>query len=180
MTFERPDFIVIGAGSAGSVLANRLTENGRWSVLLLEAGRASHLLSSIPISFGLFIDNPKVNWLYRSEPEETTANREIPIPRGKMLGGSSSINGLVFVRGQPIDYNSWAQFGNRGWSFEDVLPIFQRMEHYEDGGDISRAVGGPLRVSEVPDQNPIYDALFAAGEEIGLPRNPDYNGATQE
>lgn len=178
---ERPDFIVIGAGSAGSVLANRLSENGRWSVLLLEAGVASHPYSSMPASFGLFIDHPRVNWRYSSEPEEGTANRRIPVPRGKMLGGSSSINGLVFVRGLPLDYDSWAQLGNRGWSFEDVLPIFRRMETFEQGGDDAfRARGGPLHVSEVPDQNPLYDALFAAAQEIGVPVNPDYNGASQE
>ncbi len=180
MSFEKPDFIVVGAGSAGSVLANRLTENGRWSVLLLEAGPASHPFSTLPISFGLFIDHPGVNWRYFSEPEEGTANRRIPVPRGKLLGGSSSINGLVFVRGQPLDYNSWAQFGNRGWSFEDVLPYFQRMENYERGGDHLRAKGGPLHVSEVPDQNPLYNALFDAAREIRIPNNPDYNGATQE
>ena len=96
-----------------------------------------------------------------------------------MLGGSSAINGLVYVRGQPLDYNNWAQLGNRGWSFDDVLPIFQRMENYEPGSDEWRRQGGPLHVSEVADQNPLYDALIAAGEEIGLPNNPDYNGADQ-
>lgn len=180
MTLERPDYIVIGGGSAGSVLAHRLTENERSTVLLLEAGPASHPYSTLPVSFGLLIDNPKVNWLYSSEPEEGTAKRRIPIPRGKMLGGSSSINGLVFVRGQPLDYNSWAQFGNRGWSFEDVLPFFQRMENCEHGADDFRAAGGPLHISEVPDQNPLYDALFAAAREIGIPHNADYNGASQE
>ncbi len=180
MAGERPDFIVVGGGSAGAALASRLTENGRWSVLLLEAGRASHPFAGIPVSFGLFIDHPGVNWRYFSEPEEGTASRKIPVPRGKMLGGSSSINGLVFVRGQPLDFNSWAQLGNRGWSFEDVLPIFRRMENFEPEGDDFRAKGGPLRVSEVLDQNPLYDALFAAAQEIGIPRNPDYNGASQE
>jgi choline dehydrogenase len=180
MSFDIPDYIIVGAGSAGSVLASRLTEDRRTSVLLLEAGRASHPLSWLPISFGLFIDHPGVNWRYSSEPEATTANRRIPVPRGKLLGGSSAINGLVFVRGQRLDYDSWAQMGNRGWSFSDLLPIFKRMETFEGGGDELRGVGGPLRVSEVPDRNPLYEALFAAGEEIGVPRNPDYNGAVQE
>lgn len=180
MAFEQPDFIIVGAGSAGSVLANRLSENPRWSVLLLEAGVAIHPMSMLPVSFGLFIDHPGVNWRYFSEPEENTANRQIPVPRGKMLGGSSSINGMVFVRGQPLDYNSWAQFGNRGWSFDDVLPYFQRMETYEPGGNGTRGHDGPLHVSEVPDQNPLYDALIAAAEEIGIPHNSDYNGPSQE
>lgn len=174
------DFIIIGAGSAGSALANRLTANGRFQVLLLEAGAPSHPYSFMPVSFGLLIDNPAANWRYTSEPEEGTRNRRIPVPRGKVLGGSSSINGLVFVRGQQLDYNTWSQLGNRGWSFESVLPIFKRMEHYESGADELRATDGPLRVSEVPDQNPLYDAWFAAADELGVPGNPDYNGADQE
>ncbi len=180
MAAAQPDFIIVGGGSAGAAIASRLTENEHRSVLLLEAGVASHPYSTLPASFGLFIDHPGVNWRYFSEPEEGTAQRQIPVPRGKMLGGSSSINGLVFVRGQPLDYNSWAQLGNRGWSFEDVLPVFQRIENFERGSDDFRATGGPLHVSEVPDQNPLYDALFAAAEEIGIPRNRDYNGAAQE
>ena len=180
MTFETPDYIIVGAGSAGSALASRLTEDGRTTVLLLEAGRASHPLSWLPVSFGLFIDHPGVNWRYRSEPEANTGHRRIPVPRGKLLGGSSAINGLVFVRGQPLDFDSWAQMGNRGWSFADVLPIFKRMETFEGGGDELRGQTGPLRVAEEPDQNPLYDALFAAGKEIGIPINSDYNGASQE
>ena len=180
MSFERPDFIIIGAGSAGCVLADRLTENGRWKVLLLEAGPATPLLSAMPVSFGLYIDHERYNWRYRSEPEEMTAGRVIPIPRGKMLGGSSSLNGLVFVRGQRLDYDSWAQMGNRGWSYDDLLPTFCRMESWEGASSELRGEDGPLRVSEVPDHIPLYDALFAAGREVGLERNPDYNGAAQE
>jgi choline dehydrogenase-like flavoprotein len=111
------DYIVVGAGSAGAVLASRLSENPRNKVLLVEAGGKTHVLSRFPLSFGLFIEKPGVNWLYQSEPEENTANRPIPVPRGKMLGGSSAINGLVWVRGQPLDYNTWAQMGARGWSW---------------------------------------------------------------
>ena len=178
---RRYDFIVVGAGSAGGVLANRLTENGRWRVLLLEAGPKSHWLSPMPVSFAKLIDDPAANWCYRSEPDEGSGGRAIPIPRGRLLGGSSAINGLVFVRGQRLDYDTWAQLGNRGWSYDDVLPVFRRMEHFEGGADGEwRARGGPLRVSEVPDESPLYDALFRAGEEVGLPRNPDYNGAAQE
>ncbi len=173
------DYIVVGGGSAGAVLASRLTEDPKVTVLLLEAGRADHPLTWLPVSFGLLIDNPRANWCFRSEPEPGTANRVIPVPRGKLLGGSSAINGLVFVRGQPLDYDGWAQLGNRGWSWQDVLPLFRRMESYADGGDL-RGHDGPLKLSEVADQNPLYDALFAAGAAVGCPRNPDYNGADQE
>ena len=174
------DFIIVGAGSAGSVLASRLTEKSKWRVLLLEAGAASHPYSRFPISFGLLIDHPTANWRYSSQPEEGTANRRIPVPRGRLLGGSSSINGLVFVRGQPLDYDTWGQLGNRGWSFDDVLPFFQKMEHYEHGEDDLRSQGGPLRVSKATDEGPLYDAIKAASKELGIPHNPDYNGKSQE
>jgi len=174
------DYIIVGAGSAGAALAYRLTEDGRTKVLLLEAGKASHPYSRLPVSFGLLIDHPGANWRFNSEPEPGTANREIPVPRGKLLGGSSAINGLVFVRGQRQDYDTWAQQGNRGWGWDDVLPVFRRMETYEPGGDATRGGGGPLRVSEVPDQNPLYDALFQAANTVGHRRNPDYNNGEQE
>ena len=121
------DYIIVGAGSAGAALAYRLTENPNTRVLLLEAGKSVHPLSRLPVSFGLFIDKPGVNWRYFSDPEPGTANRKIPVPRGKMLGGSSSINGLVYVRGQTLDYDTWAQMGNRGWSWQDIAPVFKRM-----------------------------------------------------
>ncbi|MCY3980971.1 MAG: GMC family oxidoreductase N-terminal domain-containing protein, partial [Alphaproteobacteria bacterium] len=174
------DYIVVGAGSAGAALASRLTEDPNCRVLLLEAGKASHPWSRFPMSFGLLLDNPSANWCFTSEPESNTASREIPVPRGKLLGGSSSINGLVYVRGQPLDYNSWAQMGNRGWTWEDVAPVFRRMECYEKAGDGIRGGDGPLQVTEVPDQNPLYDALFAAAAEVGHKLNPDYNSPDQE
>lgn len=174
------DYIIVGAGSAGAALANRLTEDAGTTVLLLEAGKASHPYSRLPVSFGLLIDHAEANWRYKSEPEPNTANREIPVPRGKLLGGSSSINGLVYVRGQPLDYDTWAQMGNRGWSWDDVAPLFKRMEDFERGDDGVRGAGGPLHVSEVPDENPLYDALFAAAQSVGYRRNPDYNGTDQE
>ncbi len=177
---ETFDYIVVGAGSAGAVLAARLSENPRNKVLLVEAGPAGHIYSRFPISFGLLISNPDANWLYESDPEPGTANRAIPVPRGKMLGGSSSINGLVWVRGQPLDYDTWAQMGARGWSWNDVGPLFTRMESYESPGADNRGRGGPLRVSQVPDQNPLYDALFKAGTEAGYKVNPDYNSEDQE
>ena len=174
------DYIIVGAGSAGSALAYRLSEDPTNRVLLLEAGKKSHPYSRIPVSFGLLIDHPGANWRFASEPEEGTANRAIPVPRGKLLGGSSSINGLVYVRGQTLDYDTWAQLGNRGWSWQNVEPLFQRMENYEKGGDGVRGKGGPLGVTEVPDENPLYDAMFAAAQAAGYNRNPDYNGPNQE
>ncbi len=137
------DFVVVGAGSAGSVLANRLSADGRHDVLVLEAGRESHPWSRIPVGFAKLIDNPAANWCYSSEPEENTNHRAIPVPRGRLLGGSSSINGMVFVRGQSHDYDMWAQLGNRGWSYTDVLPIFRDMESYSGGeGEFRGRDGG--------------------------------------
>jgi len=174
------DYIIVGAGSAGCAVANRLSENHQNNVLLIEAGRASHPVTRLPASFALLIDNPLANWRYRSEPEESTGNREIPVPRGKLLGGSSAINGLVYVRGNKLDYDTWAQMGNTGWSYDDVLPFFKKMENYQ--GELSEIRGGdgPLKVSEVTDRNPIYDGLFKAAEENKIPVNKDYNGDDQE
>ena len=180
MNAESFDFIVVGAGSAGCVLANRLTASGRHSALLLEAGPRSHPFLPVPILVGKLIDNPRVNWCYGSEPEDGSGQRSIPVPRGRVLGGSSSINAMTFVRGQPRDYDGWAQLGNRGWAFDDLLPLFREMETYEGGDGALRGRDGPLQVTEIYDRSPLYDALFEAGEQIGLGRNPDYNGANQE
>jgi choline dehydrogenase len=178
MTF---DYIVVGAGSAGSVLANRLSADPKYKVLVLEAGRESHPWSRIPVGFAKLIENPAANWLYSSEPDEGTGQRRIPIPRGKLLGGSSSINGMVFVRGQAQDYDQWAQLGNRGWSYRDVLPVFRDMESYQgDADDEYRGRGGPLKVTESNETGPIYDALIKAAGEVGIPYTNDYNGAKQD
>ncbi len=175
------DYIVVGAGSAGSVLANRLSANPRHKVLVLEAGRESHPWSRIPVGFARLINNPAANWLYSSEPDEGTGQRRIPIPRGKLLGGSSSINGMVFVRGQSQDYDQWAQLGNRGWSYREVLPIFRDMESYQGTGDEEyRGRNGPLKVSENFETGPLYDALIKAAGEVGIAYTKDYNGAKQD
>jgi choline dehydrogenase len=175
------DYIVVGAGSAGSVLANRLSANPQNKVLVLEAGRESHPWSRIPIGFAKLIENPAANWLYSSEPEPGTGNRRIPIPRGKLLGGSSSINGMVFVRGQSQDYDQWAQLGNRGWSYREVLPIFRDMESYQgEGDDEYRGRSGPLKVTENNETGPLYDALIKAAGQIGIEYTRDYNGAAQD
>ena len=175
------DYIVVGAGSAGSVLANRLSANPKHRVLVLEAGRESHPWSRIPVGFARLIKNPAANWLYSSEPDEGTGHRRIPIPRGKLLGGSSSINGMVFVRGQSQDYDTWAQLGNRGWSYREVLPIFRDMESYQgDADDEYRGRNGPLKVTESNETGPLYDALIKAAGEVGIAYTKDYNGAQQD
>ncbi len=181
MDSQTYDYIVVGAGSAGSVLANRLSADPKNKVLVLEAGRESHPWSRIPVGFARLIDNPAANWLYSSEPDEGSGNRRIPVPRGKLLGGSSSINGMVFVRGQSQDYDTWAQFGNRGWSYREVLPIFRDMESYQgDGDDEYRGRGGPLKVTENHETGPIYEALIKAAGQIGINYTKDYNGASQD
>src|SRR6187200_2398074 len=151
MTHAHPfDYIVVGAGSAGCVLANRLTASGRHRVLLLEAGgHDRHLWIHIPLGYGKLFADSRVNWLYKTEPEPELDNRQVIQPRGKVLGGSSSINGLLYLRGQPADYDHWRQLGNSGWSFDDVLPYFRRAEHQERGEDALHGVGGPLAVSNV-------------------------------
>jgi choline dehydrogenase len=174
------DFVIVGAGSAGCVLANRLTADGRHKVLLLEAGpEDSNIWLHIPLGYGKHFTNPQVNWLYETEPEPECHGRKIIAPRGKVLGGSSSINGLMYVRGQAEDYDRWRQLGNAGWSHADVLPYFRKAEDQQRGADAFHGEGGPLAVSDLGDV-PICDAFIAAAEQCGYPRNPDFNGAAQE
>jgi choline dehydrogenase len=175
------DYIVVGAGSAGCVLAARLTEDGRHSVLLLEAGGEDrNPWIHVPLGYGKLFVDPKVNWLYQSEPEPELGGRRIPQPRGKVLGGSSSINGLVYIRGQKEDFDGWRQLGNAGWSHADVLPYFRRAEDQQRGPDEHHGAGGPLAVSDQRDPHPLCEAFIAAATEEGIPRNDDFNGATQE
>jgi choline dehydrogenase len=175
------DYIVVGAGSAGCVLANRLTASGRYRVLLLEAGgHDRNVWIHIPLGYGKLFSNSKVNWLYTSEPEAELNNRQIIQPRGKVLGGSSSINGLLYIRGQPSDFDHWRQLGNSGWSFEDVLPYFRRAEDQQRGEDTLHGVGGPLAVSDVCEPHPLCEAFVAAAQQAGFPRNDDFNGPNQE
>jgi choline dehydrogenase len=175
------DFIVVGAGSAGAVLAHRLSADPRHSVLLIEAGPASYPWTRVPIGFAKMLYNPAVNWLYSSEPEPGTNGRRIPVPRGKLLGGSSAINGLAFVRGQKQDFDTWAQLGNRGWSYAEVLPFFKRMESYEAGGDDAyRGRSGPLRITDPQPRDPLFKVLIEAAGQVGIRHNSDYNGERQD
>lgn len=175
------DYIVVGAGSAGAVVASRLSEDPRNRVLLLEAGPASHFWARIPIGYAKLIANPAANWLYSSEPEASTNGRRLPVPRGRILGGSSAINGLAFVRGQARDFDTWGQMGNRGWSYRDVLPFFKRMESYVGGGDDAyRGREGPLRITNPVPRGPLLNALIEAAGQVGIRHNPDYNGERQD
>jgi choline dehydrogenase len=178
---ESYDYIIVGAGSAGCVLANRLTASGRHRVLLLEAGGPDrNIWIHIPLGYGKLFSNAKVNWLYKTEPEPELNNRQIIQPRGKVLGGSSSINGLLYIRGQHEDFDHWRQLGNAGWSFKDVLPYFRRAEDQERGADDLHGAGGHLKVSDVCEPHVLCEAFIEAALQSGFPRNDDFNGPSQE
>lgn len=175
------DYIVVGAGSAGCVLANRLTADPTKTVLLIEAGGSDrHPWIHIPVGYFKTMHNPALDWCYVTEPDVGTAGRALQWPRGKVLGGSSSLNGLLYVRGQHEDYDRWATLGNVGWSYADVLPYFIKSEDQARGVSPYHGVGGLLKVSDLRLRRPIADRFVAAAKEIGIPFNEDYNGATQE
>src|SRR5688572_15187196 len=176
------DFIVVGSGSAGSVVAERLSASGRFSVLVLEAGGTDRrFFVQMPLGYGKCFFDPAVNWNYRAEPDPGLAGNADHWPRGRLLGGSSSINAMVWVRGQREDYDGWAAAGNPGWGFADVLPAFRAIEDNEGGADEWRGTGGPLRVADCSAAvHPLTRRYLLAAEQAGLGRNPDFNGKCQE
>lgn len=175
------DFIVVGAGSAGCVLANRLTADGRHRVLLLEAGgRDWNPWIHVPLGYGKLFNDAGVNWLYQTEPQPGLGGRRIGVPRGKVLGGSSAINGLVYIRGQREDFDGWRDAGANGWGYDDVLPYFIRSEDQQRGADAYHGVGGPQAVSDQTEPHELCDAFIAAAQQAGYPANDDFNGARQE
>jgi choline dehydrogenase len=185
------DYVVVGAGSAGCVLAARLSDGGKFKVVLLEAGGddrptknpsqfASNLMIHIPVGYSSTLKDPKVNWLYATEPDPGTGGRVHIWPRGKVLGGSSSINAMLYVRGQAADYDGWRQLGCEGWAWDDVLPYFRKAQNQERGGCDLHATGGPLNVADMRDAHAISEALIEACDQAGIPRYADLNGPDQE
>jgi choline dehydrogenase len=181
MTEATYDYVIVGAGSAGSVLADRLTEDGRSTVLVLEYGGSDRaLIIQMPAALSLPMNSTTYNWGYRTEPEPHLGGRRLNCPRGKVLGGSSSINGLVYVRGHPLDFERWEEEGAEGWSYANVLPYFRRAESFRGGGDAYRGDDGPLATSRGLKHNPLYQAFIEAGRQAGYAVSADLNGERQE
>ncbi|MGI9426752.1 MAG: GMC family oxidoreductase [Hyphomicrobiaceae bacterium] len=181
MSVETFDYIIAGAGSAGSVLAARLSENGRHSVLLLEAGPPDHnIWIHVPLGVTRLFSNQTYNWCFETAPVPELNGRAIYQPRGRVLGGTSSINGMVYIRGNPADYDGWRQNGCMGWDWDSVLPYFKKSQDQRRGGDDFHATGGPLRVSDITEEFALSKACIAAATEAGIPANPDFNGSKQE
>ena len=179
------DFVIVGSGSAGSALAHRLSEDGKYSVLVLEyGGTDAGPFIQMPGALSYPMNMPVYDWGYQSEPEPCLGNRRMATPRGKVIGGSSSINGMVYVRGHARDYDHWAETGAAGWSYADVLPYFKRMENWHDGGhggDPSwRGSSGPLHITRGKRKNPLFHAFVEAGKQAGFELTADYNGSKQE
>ncbi|MGH8169214.1 MAG: choline dehydrogenase [Steroidobacteraceae bacterium] len=181
MTQETFDYVIVGAGSAGCVLADRLTESGEHSVLLLEYGGSDRsVLIQMPAALSYPMNMPRYNWFFHTEPEPHLGGRSLHTPRGKVLGGSSSINGLVYVRGNPLDFERWASDGADGWAYRDVLPYFKRAERRDGGGDEYRGGEGKLQTRYGALDNPLNEAWLQAGRQAGYPYTPDMNGFQQE
>ncbi len=176
------DFVIVGAGSAGAAVADRLSENGKYTVCVLEAGGSDlNFWIWVPVGYGKAFYNKHINWMYRTEPDPGLNNREGYWPRGKVLGGSSSINAMVYIRGQQEDFNDWKALGNPGWGWDDVLPYFKRSECNDAGSDEYRGGDGPLNVHTMkPDTHPLCSHFISGSEQAGFRYNPDFNGADQE
>ncbi len=179
---QNPDFIVVGSGSAGSVVAERLSASGKYSVVVLEAGGSDQrFFVQMPLGYGKTFFDPKVNWMYATETDPGLADQKDFWPRGKILGGSSSINAMVWIRGAPEDFDEWEAAGNPGWGWRDMLPVFKALEDNSDGADEWRGSGGPVRVSNIEHQvHPLTRTFIEACGEVQLGFNPDFNGARQE
>jgi choline dehydrogenase len=181
MQQETYDFIVTGAGSAGCAIAGRLAESGRYRVLLLEAGPPDkNPWIHIPLGYGKTYVDPSVNWKFETEPQPQMANRRLYLRRGKTLGGSSSINGMIYIRGHHGDYDEWRQRGCVGWDWDSVLPFFKKAQNQTRGGDAFHGTGGPLQVSDQAEKGELSGAMLAASVQAGIPANPDFNRAQQE
>ncbi len=175
------DFIIVGAGSAGCTLASRLSENGKYKICLMEAGgKDNNPWIHVPIGYAKLFTNKNVNWLYQTKNDDGWVKRSMAAPRGKVLGGSSSINGMIYIRGQKEDYNHWRQLGNTGWSYDDILPYFKKAEIQERGQNEFHGISGNLHVSDHKDNHPLAKAYVDAAVEEGFKANNDFNGETQE
>ena len=178
---EQFDYVIVGAGSAGCVLANRLSADPAIRVCLIEAGGADwYPWIHIPVGYFYTFDNPRTDWRFRTEPDAGLNGRSIKYPRGRVLGGTSSINGMVYIRGQAADYDGWRQQGNIGWSWNDVLPYFRKSEDQARGANEAHGVGGELRVEDLRASWEVLDAFCDAAVQTGIPRTADFNGGDNE